>query len=158
MWTKVDYHTRQLAPWRTMASKSASAKDSLLLDYISTWNVKCLFTSARARNFHVTLAITGTLLLQLMIIFSTGLFALEQRDIARNNAPITTDFKFANMSNGLVDSRSFMAAMATRQYNLPYVQGTNASFTYQTFNASQESFRKFFLSSTSLLMFEALST
>jgi hypothetical protein len=125
-----------------MASKPASAEHSLLLDYVSIWNVKALFTSITAHHFHVTLAIAGTLLLQLMIIFSTGLFALEQRNIVRYNIPITTDFKFANVSNEPVDSRSFMVAMAALQYDLPYAPGTNATFAYQTFNTSQEDFRK----------------
>lgn len=115
----------------------------MLLDYISCWNVKVLFASIKAKHFDVSLAIAATLLLQLLIIFSTGLFTLEGRTIYLEHVPITTHFKFASPSVN-INSLPFMTALAIRQHNLDYPAGSTETFAYQTFNVSGLDLRKHF--------------
>jgi hypothetical protein len=74
-------------------------------------------------------------------VFSTGLFALEQRTVTSHDVPITTNFRFANASQ-YVDGRAFMKSLAIRDYNLDYPLGTTETFAYQTFNASRADLRK----------------
>lgn len=142
-WTKVNYHLMQLAPWRSLAAGQTSAKQSLLLDYISAWNVGALFTSAKARHFDVTAGIAATLLMQLMIVFSTGLFALEPQTIQRSGVSVTPNFNFAYRPNVTIDSRDFMTALALQDYGLEYRHGTSEHFAYQTFNFSSTDLRKY---------------
>jgi hypothetical protein len=138
---KVDYHTKQLAPWRRLAAGPASAERTVLLDYISNWNVKVLVFSIKAKHFDVFLVIAATLLLQLVIIFSTGLFALEARTMSLDHVPISTLFEFANPSAN-INSLPFMTALAIKQHNLDYPAGTTETFAYQTFNVSRLDLRK----------------
>lgn len=142
-WTKVDYHLKQLAPWRSLAAGQASAENSLLLDYISTWNIRVMFRSGKARQFDVTIGVAATLILQLMIIFSTGLFALEPQIMHQSDIPVTTNFNFAYRPNVSADSRDFMTAVAIQDYNLEYRHGTSEEFAYQTFDHSNINMRKY---------------
>lgn len=142
-WTKVDYHLKQLAPWRSLAAGQTSAEQSLLLDYISTWNVRVLFRAGKARQFDVSAGVAATLLLQLMIIFSTGLFALEPQIMQQPGVAVTTNFNFAYRPNVSVNSREFMTALAIQDYGLEYRHGTSEEFAYQTFNFSNSDIRKY---------------
>jgi hypothetical protein len=140
-WTKVSFHYRQLAPWRSLAAGSASANRSLLLDYVSPSIPVTLARSMRSRHLDVSLAISATLLLQLIIIFSTGLFALDTRTIYRSDVPVTTQVRFANTSTG-VSARTFLTALAMRQFDLEHPLGSTDTFAYQTFNVSSAGLRK----------------
>jgi hypothetical protein len=94
-----------------------------------------------AKHFNVVCAVSGTLLLQLAIVFSTGLFALEQRTVTRHDVPITTNSRFANVSHD-VDGRAFMKSLAILDYDLDYPFGTAETFAYQTFSVSHAGLRK----------------
>jgi hypothetical protein len=142
-WTKVSFHYRQLAPWRSLAAGPASADQSLLLDYVSPSSPTTLIRSVKSKHLDVSLVVTATLLLQLIVIFSTGLFALETRTIHRNDVPVTTHLQFANASTE-VNGRSFLTAMALRQFDLKYPLGTTETFAYQTFDVSNADIRKCF--------------
>ena len=147
-WTKVEYRSKQLAPWRSMTKGPTSAKQSLLLDYVSTWNIKALYLSAKYRHPEVALAITGGLLLQLIIVFSTGLFELDPRTIMRHNVPGATTVRFVKTNltddfGGNKDPRAFLSAWSISQYGLAFPYGATADFTYQTFNMSRDGIREF---------------
>jgi hypothetical protein len=100
-----------------------------------------LVSSTKSKHFDVSLAISATLLLQLVIIFSTGLFALEARTLSLDHVPISTQFKFASPSVN-INSLPFMTALAIKQHNLDYPAGTTETFAYQTFNVSGLDLRK----------------
>ena len=140
-WTKVSFRYRQLAPWRSLAAGPACADRSVLLDYVSPSNPVALVRSMRFGHLDVSLAISATLLLQLIVIFSTGLFALEARTIYRSDVPVTTLVQFANTSAG-VSARTFLTALAMRQFDLEHPLGSTDTFAYQTFNVSSAGLRK----------------
>jgi hypothetical protein len=140
-WTKLSFRYKQLAPWRSLAAGPASANRSLLLDYVSPSNLVALVRSMRSMHLDVSLAIAATLLLQLIVIFSTGLFALDTRTLYRSDVPLTTHVQFANTSTG-VSARTFLTALAMRQFDLKYPLGSTETFAYQTFNVSSAGLRK----------------
>jgi hypothetical protein len=100
-----------------------------------------LVRSMRSMHLDVSLAIAATLLLQLIVIFSTGLFALDTRTLYRSDVPLTTHVQFANTSTG-VSARTFLTALAMRQFDLKYPLGSTETFAYQTFNVSSAGLRK----------------
>jgi hypothetical protein len=100
-----------------------------------------LYFATLAKHFNVVCAISGTLLLQLAIVLSTGLFALEQTTITHYDVPIITNFRFTNVSHD-VDARALMKSLAILDYDLDYPLGTTETFAYQTFNVSHASLRK----------------
>ncbi|OJJ31436.1 hypothetical protein ASPWEDRAFT_187308, partial [Aspergillus wentii DTO 134E9] len=60
----------------SIASQTSRGK-TVLLDYISPWNVVAMFRAGRNSHWPVVMAIIGTLFLQLVAVASTGLLTLE---------------------------------------------------------------------------------
>ncbi|KAE9966649.1 hypothetical protein BLS_006877 [Venturia inaequalis] len=84
VWHQIKYRTQQLMPWRTLARGPAAASHSLMLDYISPWNVTSLFKSLKFGHFGVTLVLLGSLLIKIVIIASTGLFSIRTKSISES--------------------------------------------------------------------------
>jgi hypothetical protein len=100
-WNKIEYRTKQIAPWKQMSEGFAPAKATLLLDYITPINIATLPLAVQARQFAVAAAIFGTFLIQLLIVISTGLLALENQLIEHKHAKLLTSNKFdASSFNG----------------------------------------------------------
>ena len=59
--------------------KPLSADKNLLLNYLTPWSGDSLFRSLSAGHFPVALGVTGGFILKVLIVVSTGLFALEAR-------------------------------------------------------------------------------
>lgn len=66
-----------MMPWKSLEGGPKPAKDTILLDYVSQWNVIALFKSIKARHAAVALAILCSLLIQGLVVLSTGLLALQ---------------------------------------------------------------------------------
>ncbi len=67
-----------MAPWKVMWQGPAPTARTVLLDYLSPMNIVALFTSIEASDLLVALAIVASLLIKLLTIVSTGLFALRE--------------------------------------------------------------------------------
>lgn len=66
-------------PWSLISQEQATAKDALLLNYLTSTTLGSLFRSIQKHHFPASIGISGSLLLKLLIIFSTGIFGLENR-------------------------------------------------------------------------------
>lgn len=75
----MEYRARQLTPWYLMSR--GEGENWLLLNYLTASTASSLFRSIKNRHFLVSMGICGSLLLRLLIIFSTGLLSLEYRAI-----------------------------------------------------------------------------
>lgn len=73
LWRQVDYQLKAAQPWMQMHKGFTPALQSLLLDYLSPWQVQSLVMSAKNKHFLVASSITGFVLLKIMILVSTGL-------------------------------------------------------------------------------------
>ncbi len=136
LWAGVEYHTKQLAPWRALANGPSPVKRTMLRDYVSPWVGRSLASSIKSGDYDVTLGITGGLLLQLLIVFSTGLLALEPRTMSREEVALTAMTKFTTKTRD-VSARPFSDAVATQLYGLDQPHGATDTFAYQTLNTSQ---------------------
>jgi len=76
-WSRIEYRTRQLFPWKNMLQNPMDAQASILLDYITPLSIPCLVKSLRAQHFPVAFAVLGGLLIKLLIVASTCLFSLQ---------------------------------------------------------------------------------
>ena len=63
-----------MTPWQQMSKGFTSPEQSVLLDYLSPWNVVALGKARKAKHYAVAIATSGTLLTQLLVLISTGLF------------------------------------------------------------------------------------
>jgi Protein of unknown function (DUF3433) len=135
---QVEYRFKQLTPWQALRHGPVEAARSLLLDYVSPWNVVAFFKPIEAGHHFVTITIWATLLIKLVIVFSTGLLVLN--DVMIQNIPadfIATDrFDSSNFDLSEIDGTAASTVAGTSLFNLSYPLGTTVGQAYQSFNTS----------------------
>ncbi|CAG7989560.1 unnamed protein product [Penicillium nalgiovense] len=86
LWSRVEFQVKQRAPWKSMTEKSGAARESILLDYVSEMQVASMAKAIRNRHFDVAAGISCSMLLRLLVIFSTALFSLNRAQIHQSSA------------------------------------------------------------------------
>lgn len=140
IWNQIEYRTKQLTPWALLKKKPETPKRSILLDYVSPWNVPVLLKALRRFDWPVVLAILGTLVLQLAAVSSTGLFTLEP--VFFENIDIATSSQYAFNPAGFTASQGdglipFLTVGIGWQ-GLAYPPGTSSDQAFQPFNVSSK--------------------
>lgn len=152
-WGQVEYRVKQLQPWMNMARGPASGEDSVLLDYISPWNVTALLTSLRKRHHMVTLAILGSLLIKVLIIFSTSLFALRESTSQKSNVQMIATDRFdtseviylqTGQTGKVVDDRPYMTTIGMNLFGSRLPPGTTDQYAFQSFDVLDDAICKYF--------------
>lgn len=137
-WSQVEYRTKQLMPWKAMTKGPVPAEEALLLDYVSPWNVKALFSAIKSKHFGVSLAILGSILIKLAIIFSTGLLSLESQRMFEDGRLVRLEDKFCAFGS---DNNSYVqpviTAIGVSQYGLSFPPGTTDVYAVQSFSPVQ---------------------
>jgi hypothetical protein len=85
IWRQVDYNSKALQPWANMAAGPQPVENSLLLDYITLFQLISLFKSLSRRHWNASLSITVFILIMVIIAVSTGLFTLQT--VTRGGVP-----------------------------------------------------------------------
>ncbi|KAB8213305.1 hypothetical protein BDV33DRAFT_69402 [Aspergillus novoparasiticus] len=138
VWGQVEYRTKQLMPWKLMGQTPRPASQSLLLDYVSDWNVVTLFRALKHCHWVVAIAVLGTLLLKLLTVASTGLFMLQNVHVSNVHTTLTTEATFSgtgyNSTN--VDSNAALIVVGNKFLNLPYPAGTTDKYAFGPFHGS----------------------
>ncbi|KAI9737737.1 MAG: hypothetical protein M1834_009105 [Cirrosporium novae-zelandiae] len=141
-WARLEYRAKQLAPWMAMAQGPTPAETSLLADYISSTPPGTIFDAFKHGRHLVALAVMSSLLINLLIIFSTGLLSLDNMVVKLENVPFIA-------SNGFNDNADNLASLASvgnmpyyvvngiQSLNMSYPQGTNEDYAFQSFNSSK---------------------
>ncbi|KAJ6178856.1 hypothetical protein N7519_009317 [Penicillium mononematosum] len=86
LWSRVEFQVKQRAPWKSMAEKPGEARESMLLDYISEMQAASLAKAIHNKHFDVAAGIACSLLLRLLVIFSTALFSLKKAQIHQSSS------------------------------------------------------------------------
>ncbi|EOD51312.1 hypothetical protein UCRNP2_1955 [Neofusicoccum parvum UCRNP2] len=141
LWGRVEYRSKQIIPWSLMARGPTSMEHGLLLNYMTSTTLWSLYRSVKRRHFLVSIGISGSLILRLLIIFSTGLLSLEYRPMVYDKEFLTLDTldlakeveyiewltdEFRPLSNGI----NFWAIL---NYNLSHPHGTTSEYAVQSF-------------------------
>ncbi|KAJ5689238.1 hypothetical protein N7462_003630 [Penicillium macrosclerotiorum] len=137
-WSRVEFQIKQNAPWQTMTDTPQPAGKSVLLDYISDMQPVALWRAARNKHFAVATSVGCSLLLQLIIIFSTSLFSLQRVQIHQTDVPIQLHNMFTTQDSTLdtVGSQPFDVLNGVIYDNVTYPIGTTQNLTFQDFSAS----------------------
>ncbi|KAB8204898.1 hypothetical protein BDV34DRAFT_196526 [Aspergillus parasiticus] len=137
-WGQVEYRSKQLAPWHSMNQRARPASQSLLLDYITPWNVISMFRSMKNKHWAVGLSVLGSLLITLLTVFSTGLFMLDS--VRLQNIPTTlkasAQFNSGGYDSKMVDGVPALSVAGAGRFNLSYPTGTTDQYAFSPFNAS----------------------
>ncbi|PYI10640.1 hypothetical protein BO78DRAFT_305655 [Aspergillus sclerotiicarbonarius CBS 121057] len=133
-WGQVEYRTKQLAPWKAMHQEPKPASQSLLLDYVSDWNVVIMLRALK-HTWAVPLAVLGTLLIKLVTVVSTGLFMLQS--VYMDDVPTTlhaqASFNAAGYDAAKVDGTAAMVVAGAWWLDLPYPVGSTDQYAFQPF-------------------------
>ncbi|KAJ5705923.1 hypothetical protein N7536_001612 [Penicillium majusculum] len=133
-WMQAEYRAAQLMPWVLMHRGLTPASQSIFLDYMSKWNVVSLYQSLKQKHFLVSLCVAGSLLLNGVTVFSTGLFELDSVPITRpSSLTVPRAFSGANYTATLYDSRSYAACSAFAARNLTRPFGLHEPYIYTPF-------------------------
>ncbi|KAJ5607236.1 hypothetical protein N7537_003855 [Penicillium hordei] len=133
-WMQAEYRAAQLMPWILMHQGLTPASQSIFLDYMSKWNVVSLYQSLKQKHFLVSLCVAGSLLLNGVTVFSTGLFELDSVPITRPSSLIVPRaFSGANYTATHYDSRSYAACSAFAARNLTRPFGLHEPYIYTPF-------------------------
>lgn len=92
---------KQLMPWAILQNGPTSAASPLLLNYIESAQPVSLYKSIRNGHYPVSLAIFGSLLIQLLTVTSTGLLMLQIERTHRYGVDIQTTETFGLSSTNV---------------------------------------------------------
>ncbi|KAJ5381389.1 uncharacterized protein N7496_003817 [Penicillium cataractarum] len=136
-WSRVEFQSKQNAPWQSMLEAPQPAGKSVLLDYISDMQPVAMWKAFKNKHLIVFSGVSCSLLLQLMIVFSTGLFSLQETQVHKSNVPIQLHDIFTTEDSKLdtVGSQPWDIINGILFDNLTYPDGTNENLTFQEFSA-----------------------
>jgi hypothetical protein len=86
-WSRVEFQVKQREPWKSMAEKPGDAVESILLDYVSDIQLTSIVKAIRNKHFDVAAGVACSVLLRLLVIFSTDLFSLQTAQMHRSSVP-----------------------------------------------------------------------
>ena len=135
-WRQVNYAAKSSQPWVEMANGPSRADRSLLLDYITPFQIFAIGRAIRNRHFLVVATIVVFFLLKVVTIISTGMLGLEILQISSTPKTIflNSSFSGATFRGGLfVDSRPAYAVDGIQSYNLSYPAGTTDEYAVELF-------------------------
>lgn len=116
-----------------MNGEQGQSGKGLLLDYLSPISFIALFQSVKRRHFLVTLGISGTLVLRVLIIVSTGLLSLRSQQLAGSTNITTLDrFNLSQAQNERATNAG-VTLWTISQQNASYPAGTTPKVSVQSF-------------------------
>ncbi|KAK2748362.1 hypothetical protein FQN57_001020 [Myotisia sp. PD_48] len=139
-WYQVEYRACQLMPWILMSQRALPIHESILLDYISDWNVISLFKSFKRKHYLVSLATAGSLLVNGLAVVSTSLFELRAVDL-EVSTPLRVTHSFKNSSRFdpyLHTPLPYVKAKAIMDFNSSLPLGIFEDYAFTPFKPLQQ--------------------
>ncbi|KLJ07498.1 hypothetical protein EMPG_17014 [Blastomyces silverae] len=93
LWRQVDYHCKAAYPWHKMRKGLASAGKSMVLDYISDFQVNSLLKAIKSGHHSVAASALGFVLLKVALVFSTGLIVSTPTTLIDTSYPLSMTTK-----------------------------------------------------------------
>ena len=138
---QVDFHTKSLMPWKELRYGPTSPYDSILVDYISDFQLSAFLAAFKRLHVPVMITITTFLIAKALTIASTGLFylrpttltsgfstvlpstfdasALDPSILTTSNFPNTSVYNYYHATNGLGPTLGVAPGFA---YTLPVLR------------------------------------
>lgn len=132
-WVRLEFQIKQAIPWLGLRRGTTTAKKSILLNYVTPPAYECLYRSAKMSHWSVTLAVSGTLVLQLMTITSTTLLSLEYREMSQTATVAAIDAFDFMRNNRNPDQTAGPMFWAIKQFNTSYPAGATPEYATQLF-------------------------
>ncbi|KAF3762845.1 hypothetical protein M406DRAFT_263476 [Cryphonectria parasitica EP155] len=132
--SRVEYQSKISAPWEHMARQASKAADCLLLDYVSEFQLVTIYKALRNRDFTVAATTIISLMIKLMIVFSTGLITLSLTRVHRDSVAMILQDRFTNDNTALAaaDTLPYFILQGLIGSNLTYPMGISRDFAFQS--------------------------
>lgn len=154
-WARVEYSILRLAPWLKFRQIESIGK-ALILDYLDTWKVRVPYKALKVHDYHVAAVTMVSLLLNIAIVVSTGLFVLSNIEIPNHPEILSLQTRFVDDSSRL-NNVSVIPYYLTTSLNpnpakdvnavankgFDYPNGLTSRFAYQAFTAPATGAREF---------------
>lgn len=139
-WAHVEYSSKLVMPWMVLAKSGNGSSHGFTLNYMTTTIPEALFLSLKANHLPVFLGVMGTLLLRLLVIFSTGLLTAEDKLMTHNETVLVLDhFNFSKAYGSAIVDDELVTLWATSNVNLSYPSATTSDFATQSVFISNSS-------------------
>lgn len=132
-WVRLEFQIKQAIPWLELRRGPTTAEKSLLLNYVTKPAHECLYKSAKMSHWSVTLAVAGTLILQLTTITSTSLLSLEYREMSLPATLVAIDAFDFMKNNRTPDMTAGPMFWAIEKFNTSYPTGATPQYATQLF-------------------------
>ncbi|KIY03779.1 uncharacterized protein Z520_00470 [Fonsecaea multimorphosa CBS 102226] len=87
-WRMVDHHSKLAMPYDALQDGPIKPSESLLVDYISNFQLVSLLEAFKNSHFAVIASITGFMLLKVVTVFATGLLVALPTQVAQKGATV----------------------------------------------------------------------
>lgn len=94
LWGRVAFQAQLVAPWYRLMQPRTEAQNCILLDYFDMISPVAIFNSFRNHDWIVSIGLSVSLLIQLVIVLSTGLIDLRLTEITDTSYPMRVTRKF----------------------------------------------------------------
>ncbi|KIV94003.1 hypothetical protein PV10_05167 [Exophiala mesophila] len=145
-WRMVDHHAKLAMPFDALQDGPVKASESLLVDYISSFQLVSLVQAARNAHLAVITSVTGFVLLKIITVFSTGLLvllptAMRLSDVTINTLPFdAASFDPAvDLDPATFSSFPVYAYYGTLVQGVPLDNGLTLDLAYSTVTLDTES-------------------
>ncbi|KAI0199409.1 hypothetical protein F4808DRAFT_471695 [Astrocystis sublimbata] len=135
LWARVEYQSKLIAPWRRLMQRPMDAKDTLLLDYVSQFQLFAIFRALRNKDWTVSAACTVSALVRILIVISTGLITLSWTGVTSDSHPMLLQDTFSNNNARLptiVNLPPYSLNQGLVQWNLSYPNGISKDYAFQS--------------------------
>ncbi|KIX08282.1 uncharacterized protein Z518_02938 [Rhinocladiella mackenziei CBS 650.93] len=145
-WRMVDHHSKLAMPFDSLQNGPIKPSESLLVDYISNFQLVSLYEAFKNSHFAVTTTITGFILLKVVTVFSTGLLVLLPTQVAQTGSSVQVQGFTANAfdPNTALDSSTFSALPVYAYYGsmaqgMPLENGVTFDLAYGAMTVNSNS-------------------
>ncbi|KAL1841526.1 hypothetical protein VTJ49DRAFT_6955 [Mycothermus thermophilus] len=108
-WSRAEYQSKLVAPWLRLAGpRPASPEKTLLLDYLSDFQICAVFRAFRNRDYTVSIASAVGIVIKAIIVISSGLLSFRHIQVHHDSYPLTLADRFVD-SNFLLSQNSTMS-------------------------------------------------
>ncbi|KAH6842399.1 hypothetical protein B0I37DRAFT_399101 [Chaetomium sp. MPI-CAGE-AT-0009] len=129
---RTEYQNRLVAPWIRLSGRPAQAKHTLLLDYLSDYQLFTVFKAIRNRDFAVSVTSAVAIVIKVLIVISTGLIDLNWTLDHYSSWPATVQDRFIDNPIRLSDAATLsyyvMQGLISQNLTLPEGIATNYAF------------------------------
>ncbi|ETI21323.1 hypothetical protein G647_07669 [Cladophialophora carrionii CBS 160.54] len=144
-WRMVDHHSKLAMPYDALQNGPTKTSESLLVDYISKFQLVALFEAFKNSHFAVITSITGFVLLKVVTVFATGLLlALPTQVTLKESSLQANGFDAASFNpNSALDSSSSVTQPVYAYYGsmaqgMPLENGVTLRLAYSAISVTSD--------------------